>query len=220
MKTPNSPETDHRSPPPPAEACLCSPYPSSQKGGTVIAEHVTDLKMHEQLLGNGGYRPSACPRCGDVMHIHEYRERVLAGSPELSTEIVIFQCADRERCGAVTRVLPAFLARRLWRSWRAVEAATLGPEKAPPISPIPERTRRRWKARLAASAAVLVVVLGTAADTVPVFQEIIGRVGLDGTRAEFVTACEELGRPAPSKGSRLATISAFVHRLAPGVRLM
>src|SRR5258707_403193 len=57
------------------------------------------------------------------VHIHEYRDRLLLSDARVSTYVAIFQCADRGRCGAVTRVLPAFLARHLWRAWQTVEAA-------------------------------------------------------------------------------------------------
>ena len=215
--------TDHRSPPPPAEACLSRPYPSSQKGGTVIAEQVLDLDTHERLLGNGGYRPRGCLRCGGPMHIHEYRERLLLGDPRKSTSVAIFQCADRERCGAVTRVLPALLARRLWRAWPTVEGAIAEAGDAQDgirTDPVPPTTVRRWRVRLAASAAALVVVLGTASSTVPDLHQVVRQVGLDGTRAEFVEAFVTRAAPAASRGRQLATTAMVVHRLAPGVRLM
>jgi len=221
--------TDHRSPPPPAEACLYRPYPSRQKGGTVIAEQVLDLETHERLLGNGGYRPAGCLRCGGPMHIHEYRERLLLGDPRASTYVAIFQCADRERCGAVTRVLPAFLARHLWRAWPTVEGAVAGSGSIPETremgdgiraGPVPARTVGRWRARLAASAAALVVVLGTASSTVPALHQVVQQVGLDGTRAEFVRAFVSRATPGARPALRLATTAAGVHRLMPGVRLM
>lgn len=220
-----APVTDHRSPPPPAESCLCRPYPSSQKGGTVIAEEVLDLDVHERLLGNGGYRPAGCPRCGKAMHIHEYRERVLVAHAAVSTEVALFRCSDRGRCGAVTRVLPAFLARHLWRAWPTVEDAVAGPEKDEELAErvpmsVPERTRRRWRARLVASAAVLVVALGTASATVAALHAVVQRVGLDGTRAELVAVLASAGTSEPMPGLRLATAATVVHRLVPGVRLM
>ena len=51
--------TEYRSPPPAAEACLCRVYPSSQKGGTLIAEDVWDLATHEQRLETpAAYQPA------------------------------------------------------------------------------------------------------------------------------------------------------------------
>ena len=193
----------------------------------MIAESVVDLETHERLLGNGGYRPPGCRRCGRPMHIHEYRERLLLGDPRGSTGIAIFQCADRERCGAVTRVLPAFLARHLWRAWPTVEGAIAETrdtgdeaEAAARAGPVPERTIRRWRTRLAASAAALVVVLGTAASTVPELHRVVQQVGLAGTRAELVEALVTRAEPRPKPGLRLATTAAVIHRLVPGVRLM
>jgi hypothetical protein len=211
---------DHRSPPPQAEACLCHPYPSSQKGGTIIAEAVVDLETHERLLRNVGYRPASCPRCGERMHVHEYRERLMLGDVRVATEIAIFRCADRERCGAVVRVVPAFLARHLWRTWETVDGAVAPPPEAaqPDPVPVPERTVRRWRARLVASAAALVVVLGTASSTVPALARVIATSGLDGTRMQFVEAMSSEG--AIGERRPLATAALLIHRLAPGVRLM
>jgi hypothetical protein len=190
----------------------------------VIAEQVLDIAAHERLLGSGGYRPAGCIRCGGPMHIHEYRERVLAGDPAQSTEIALFRCADRQRCGAVMRVLPAFIARRLWRTWTTVEQATLQDnseaEERARSEVVPERTRRRWQARLAASAAAIVVVLAVAAGAVPFLREVISRVGLDGTRAELVVEYVRSTTRQLDPGEKLAAVSAVVHRLAPGMRLM
>ena len=38
--------------PPPAPRCLERPYPSSQKGGTLIAEDVGDLTAHQKRLAH------------------------------------------------------------------------------------------------------------------------------------------------------------------------
>ena len=116
--------TEDRSLSPAAEACLDRRYPSSQKGGTLIAEDVHDLATHEERLEDpGAYRPASCPRCGACLHIHDLRSRVLHGEPQVATEVVRFRCADRERCGASWQVLPAFLARYLWGSWSRVRDA-------------------------------------------------------------------------------------------------
>jgi hypothetical protein len=162
------------------------------------------------------------------MHIHEYRERLLLGDPRASTYVAIFQCSDRKRCGAVTRVLPAFLARHLWRAWPTVEAAVGGSGSSPETrqkgdvraGPVSARTLGRWRARLAASAAVLVVVLGTASSTVPELHGVVQQVGLAGTRAEFVQAFVTRAAPGAGPALRLATTAVVVHRLMPGVRLM
>ena len=72
-----------RLPPPTGEACLVRLRPSSQKGGTIIAEDVTDRATHEHRICNpDGYRPAFCPNCGDTtLHVHDYRERVLRAEP-------------------------------------------------------------------------------------------------------------------------------------------
>ena len=209
--------TDHRSPPPQAEACLQVRYPSSQKGGTLIDERVLDLTTHERVLASAGYRPDGCPHCGSYLHVHDYRLRQLLADPACSLLVVRFLCPQ---CGATWQVLPAFLARCLWRSWRVVEAAVAQPQSEPPAAApepvVPPRTRRRWLARLLSSAALLVVVLGTAEQ--PELAAVAGAVGLQGTRGELVT--EYVARLGPARGERLAQVAALVHRLASGVRLM
>jgi hypothetical protein len=215
--------TDHRSPPPPAEGCLCQPYPSSQKGGTIIAESVVSFEAHERLLRDGGYRPAGCLRCGQCVHIHDFRVRVLAGHPREVTEVAVFRCADRDRCGAVIRVLPALLARRLWRCWSTVEqavASTLDGAEERTAREVAPRTVRRWQARLLSSAATLVVVLGAASEAVPSLGAVATATGLGATRAELVTEYEGRVEPVPRRGHRLEAVAAVIHRLEPGVRLM
>jgi len=163
--------------PPQAPRYLDEPYSSSQKGGTLIAEDVTDLKTHEQRLSDpDAYRPRCCPRCGhDKLHRHGFRDRKLWGErgedldgldnsleekkkkeeerPGEVIKIVRHRCANAE-CKACWQTVPALLARCLWRRWVVVEAATVGrrPHNWPPVPP---RTRRRWMARLRAAARVL-----------------------------------------------------------------
>jgi predicted RNA-binding Zn-ribbon protein involved in translation (DUF1610 family) len=210
--------TDHRSPPPQAEACLQVRYPSSQKGGTLIDERVVDLETHERMLATGGYRPEDCPACGErVLHVHDYRSRLLLADPACSVQVVRFLCP---KCGATWQVLPAFVARCLWRSWPVVETAVEQPDSesaaatAEPV--VPPRTRRRWLVRLRASAALLVVILGTAEQ--PELTELAGAVGLEGTRSALVG--EYTTQRHPPHGQRLAQVAALAHRLAAGVRLM
>jgi hypothetical protein len=152
---------EDRSPSSAPKACLNRPYTSSQKGGTLIAEDVWDLETHERRLGSPDtYRPSGCLRCGARVHIHDLRPRQLRDDPAVSTDVIRFRCADREQCGAAWLILPAFLARHLWRSWSAVENAVESARR----SPVPARTRRRWKDRLASSARLLVALLTTAGE--------------------------------------------------------
>jgi hypothetical protein len=60
-----------RLPPPEQEACLVRLRPSSQKGGTIVAEDVTDLATHDRRLCEpDGYRPRFCPSCGEkTLHV-------------------------------------------------------------------------------------------------------------------------------------------------------
>ena len=208
--------TDSRSLSPAVEACLCRPDPSSQKGGTLIAEDVHDLATHERRLeAPDAYRPSACPRCGAALHVHDLRPRVLRGEASVATEVVRFRCADRERCGAAWQVLPAFLARCLWGSWSRV-GQTL---EANVPSSVPARTRRRWRARLASPARLLVAVLSTATDGI--WAGIARAVGLDARRIDLVQGyAERTAAVAISWATMLAELSAALHRLSPGVRLM
>ena len=208
--------TDSRSLSPAAEACLCRRYTSSQKGGTLIAEDVHDLATHERRLeAPDAYRPSACPRCGAALHVHDLRPRVLRGEASVATEVVRFRCADRERCGAAWQVLPAFLARCLWGSWSRV-GQTL---EANVPSSVPARTRRRWRARLASPARLLVAVLSTATDGI--WAGIARAVGLDARRIDLVQGyAERTAAVAVSWATMLAELSAALHRLSPGVRLM
>ena len=210
--------SQNRLPPPGPGACLVRPSPSSQKGGTLIAEEVTEPAVHQRRLCDpDGYRPPRCPRCGhDVLHVHAYRERRLQGEDEQSVmRIVIHRCAEEE-CGATWRSLPLFLARRLWRSWPTVEREVLPEAAAPARAPVPKRTVRRWKARLASAARHLCQVLATSASAV--WTGVAKAVGLGGTRRDLV---EEL---AAAQGTpplrRLCEAAALVHRLCPGIRLM
>jgi hypothetical protein len=72
-------------PPPNQEACLVRVRPSSQKGGTIIAEDVTDRATHDRRLGSpDGYRPAFCPNCGArTLHVHDSGSAP-AGGPEAS----------------------------------------------------------------------------------------------------------------------------------------
>jgi len=198
-----------RLPPPQAPACLERLYPSSQKGGTLIAEDVTDLRSHERHLSDpGGYRPRECQRCGHpVLHVHDYRPRVLRADPEKPVTFVVRHRCANKACGACWQTLPALLARHLWGRWRVVEASTQGsrPRRWPPV---PQRTRRRWRSRLRSAARQLVQAVAASKD--PALGLAAMRVGLEATRGELVAT---LARS-------LSAVAALLHRLAPGVRLM
>lgn len=200
-------------PPPAAEACLTRPYGSSQKGGTLIAEDVLDLATHTFRLDHPElYRPERCPRCGARLHIHDFRVRGLLADPGLSTEVIRFRCADRGRCGATWQVLPAFIARQLWRSWRVVEQAVESAEH----SPVPERSRCRWRTRLASAGRFLVAILTmTARQT---WITLATAVGLGCRRLDVVR--QYRAALSPARGECLGELAGLIHRLAPGARLM
>lgn len=211
-------------PPPDPESCLIVSRVSRHKGGTLIDESVRDLVDHaRRICDPDGYRPASCPRCGyGGLHVHCYRERLPRGEAGMPPVVRIVQyiCASPD-CGATWRVLPRFLARHLWRAWTTVERVVGLDEHAveaaaAPAVPIPARTQRRWRARLAATARVLVVLL--AASGGAVLEGLATRVGLDATRGELVIAHAELA--GLDAGERLSTLAALVHRLERGIRLM
>jgi hypothetical protein len=193
---------------------------SSFKGGTLVVEHVRDLEAHQRRICDpDGYRPERCPRCGhDVLHVHCYPERHPRGEPGTPPVVRVAQyiCAADE-CNATWRMLPMFLARHLWRVWKTVERVALPGQPPPPTTrSVPERTRSRWRARLAAAARVLVVLFAASGGLA--LEEIAARVGLDASRAGLVVAYAELADVAPD--AQLAAVAALAHRLERGIRLM
>ena len=199
----------------PAESCLIRPYPSSQKGGTLIAEGIVDRKAHERLVCRpDGYRPARCQRCNHAkLHVHDYLERVIRGEGTDGGQtpvvvIVRYLCA---LCRATWRILPQFLARQLWRSWAVVEERVLIEKPPPHRPPIPPSTLRRWKARLLMTALVLTQSLATSGSAT--LEVVAKEVGLVATRAKLLAVYE---RSHPSQpGSRLANLAVLLHRLTP-----
>ena len=166
--------------------------------------------MHvRMLLSPDEYRPKSC-RCGCIrLHVHGLRERhprqlVIDGEAVPVVSILVFLCAG---CGATWRVLPAFLARCLWRTWDVVEGEALGRPRGRDAPPVPQRTVQRWRARLAQSARLPVQVFVVAGGHLRGLAE---RVGLKPTRLEL----------ARGFGGSFASLAVLLHRLAPGVRLM
>jgi len=205
--------TKEWSPPPAPAACLLRPYPSTQKGGTLIASEVRDLAEHERRLDDPDlYRPESCPRCSSAVHWHDLRPRLMVGDSQIATEVLRFRCADRQHCGAAWQIVPLFLARCLWRSWQVVETAVLSRAR----SPVPARTRRRWAARLASTARLLIALL-TQSEASSAAQ-VVAATGLDGSRADLIGHYADFARPTP--GSCLAELAEWTHRLERGVRLM
>ena len=208
--------------PPAPPACLNRPYCArlGQRGGTLIAEEVCTLAVHDaRLCDPDAYRPDGCGHCqGLRLHAHDFRVRILRGGDERPAIFVRrYQCAE---CDAVWLVLPALVARHLHRSWNFVQAAmvTLGVLLAstrPRRRSVPTTTRRRWTQRLRSSASGLARVLaGGGADV----DAGLVRLGLDGERASFVEALSHGGHLSSS--SELEELAGWVHRLLPGVRVM
>ena len=110
-------------------------------------------------------------------------------------------------CQGRWQVLPLFVARWLWRSWRVV-AGALGLAVCAGELEVPKQTRRRWSERLRSSAGSLVQAL--AASGAPALAELAIRVGLRGSRIDLLQACDE----------GFAPLAAHIHRLVPGLRLM
>jgi hypothetical protein len=207
----------------PPHAAPCLQRRRECKGGTLIAEDVTTLDAHRaRVCDPDGYRPQACARCGfRVLHVHDYRGRVLVavGSSRLPgaasvVDVARYACA-RGECGAIWQVLPALLARHLWRAWKTVETATLD-DAGEPSAPIPARTRKRWMLRLLSPALLLVQLFAT--ETGSTLEALAKRVGLEATRHALVLAYAAESDAA--SGSRLSSVAAITNRLARSVRLM
>lgn len=191
--------------PPPAPVCLEKPYPSNQKGGTLIAEAVVDLATHHTRLSHpDGYRPQRCPHCDCLrLHAHDFRERRLRGDPnEPRITVRRYRCSG---CGGCWQVLPRLVARWLWRSWAVVEQA-LGLVIGAVV--VPEQTLRRWRGRVASAARSVVQAL--AASARPALERVAATVGVSAPRRALIERC----------GQSLAGLAALIHRLIPGLRLM
>jgi hypothetical protein len=208
-----------RLPPPPSEVCLVRQRPSSQKGGTIIAEDVMDRALHERRLCDpDAYRPAFCPHCGDrTLHVHDYRERILRAEPGAPVaRVVRHACVG---CTAIWQILPAFIARHLWRTWRVVEH-TLTEAAAPPEParwpPVPARTQRRWQARWRRPVQGLAQVLAACGHAL--WAALATGLAPGVTCAELVAAYA--ARAATPAGQRLAAVAALLDRLAPRRRLM
>lgn len=202
---------------PSPDSCLVLPRRNRFHGGTLIALDVHELAEHERRLRlPDGYRPPACLRCGgNRLHLHDRRQRILAEAPRvMRVDIVRYICAVAE-CGATWRMLPAFIARHLWRRWTTVASVIAGVPRGVSDPRVPSRTRRRWNARLDSAARQVVHLLAHHDDDdVANFARV---AGFDSTRREVVelfTAGRVLGVHAR------ADIAAALHALEPGVRLM
>jgi hypothetical protein len=181
---------------------------------------VTDRPTHERRLCDpDGYRPSFCPRCrGTTFHVHDYRERVLRAEPgQPVTSVVRHACVG---CAGIWQMLPAFLARHLWRSWRVVEHALTGaaPAEAEPgrWPRVPGRTRRRWRARWLRPARFLAQVLASCGQAA--WAVLAAGLAPAARCADLVAAYARA--TVTAAGHLLAAVAALVYRLQPLVRLM
>jgi hypothetical protein len=245
VKDPNHPTTNHRAPPRGSRT-------SRTKGGTLIAERVHDVATHERLLLDlDGYRPDLCLHCGgDVLHAHDYAERRPRGAPDVAAEIRIrrYICANK-KCQATWRILPAFLARHLWRVWPTVERealpATLPAVAVPatllavatsptppavpatplavatsPTPPAPIPKRTAQRWRARLASQAKQLVVLLASSCGTLLEAIAKKAGLWATRAELVDVHARMTKTRLAPGRRLADLAALVHRLEPGLRLM
>lgn len=174
-------------------------------GGTLIADEIVTLEEHAAALANPDLvRPRECAAClWSVLHVHERRTRKLDGLGSESTEILIFRCAQ---CRVVWRVLPAFLARFLWRAWERIGE---GLDTARERCSTPARTRRRHRRRVRGRATMLVFVLGLLG---PARSMPVARLDHDATRRSVIEAFGGL--------ALLAKLAAQIDHLVPGVRVM
>ena len=211
--------SQNRLPPPRVEVCLVRVRPSNQKGGTIIAEDVTDRATHERRICDpDGYRPAFCPNCGEkTLHVHEYRQRILRAEPgEPVAKVVRHECVG---CKAIWQTLPAFIARHLWRSWRVVEHTLSGAGPTPETRRwprVPERTQRRWRCRWLRPAKFLAQILAACGEAA--WAVLAGTLRVDATVEDLVAAyAASVRTPA---GELFAAVAALVYRLQPKVRLM
>jgi hypothetical protein len=185
-------------------------YPSSVKGGTVIAADVHDREEHERrLIDPETYRPPPCRLCSRRLHGHGTRPRMPCG--ETPIDLRRYRCPS---CGGVVQVLPGFLARNLWRTWATVEAICVARPVRRLLMAVALRTQRRWRARLLRPALLLLLVLG--ALRLPALTEMVAQIGLDATRSALLTAF----LPRAGALGACASLAILLNRSRPGLRVM
>lgn len=200
----------------PPPACLERERRRSQVGGTLIVDDIIDIPTHEMRIRNpDGYRPKECPSCHHrILHLHDYRERVLRGDPERThIRIARYKCVA---CKAVWRMLPMFVARWLWRSWRVVEAETMSRARSILRPSIPLRTAQRWLARLETSAQRLIFMI--IESTFPWTKSFVNELRGEQSRSAFIQAYAIAAGSVP--GARFSHPAAVVHRLGSETRLL
>lgn len=185
-------------------------YPSSVKGGTVIAADVHDREEHaRRLLDPETYRPPPCRLCGRRLHGHGTRPRQPCG--ETPVDLRRYRCPS---CGGVVQVLPGFLARNFWRTWATVEAICVARPVRRLLVTVAGRTQRRWRARLRQSALMLLQVLSWL--RLSQLTEMVARIGLDATRGALLTAF----LPLAGVLGACASLAILLNRSRPGLRVM
>jgi hypothetical protein len=151
--------------------------------------------------------------------VHDYRERkILEALLVLIVRVVRFVCANSD-CRATWQVLPAFMPRHLWWTWRTIEQETTtdsteetdNSERGPST-----RTRQRWLQRLRASAGQLLrLLMARAQHSV---RAVVGKLGVEASRAQLVASLQ--GVMSVSSGRRYGTVAALIDDMERGVRLM
>jgi len=148
------------------------------------------------------------------LHLHDRRERKVRrgrGGGFTVVTVVVFLCA---KCSATWRVLPAFLARCLWRTWAVVAGAVGFSRRRADEPEVPERTRQRWRGRLAQAARVPMQVLAASGNAT--LRALAQKAGLEGCRQALVNSYST----AFVGAAPLAALAELLHRLSQGIRLM
>lgn len=206
-----------RAPPQSPDSCLVHSRQTRFRGGTLIATDVHDLSEHDRRLRDAdGYRPARCPTCGcDRLHIHDHLQRVLVDEARARTVKIVRHICARAECRATWRVLPAFIARHLWREWSTVVRTIAELPHPTPRATVPPRTRRRWNARLRSAGRQLVLLLAAHDDAqVARFASV---VGFDATRRDLV----DLFAATRALGTHpIADLAVAIDGIERGVRLM
>ncbi len=125
-------------------------------------------------------------------------------------DVRLYRCPEKS-CGAVFMVLPAVIARQLWRLWETVEEVSSGTASAP------RSTARRWFGRLRADAGQLLQIL------LSVGKELLGTALFSllpriRTRGMLIELLGSSGLADPHQA--FAQVAAWIHRIQPGLRLM
>lgn len=167
---------------------------------------VVDLAEHERRMRNLDAYRQPCRAClHERPHAHDVRlRRPIGDAPVLVRR---YRCPH---CRAVWTMLPAFLATHLRWAWPRIEEASAEGE---PRSPVPGRTRRRWRGRLRCSARQILALLMTTMHA-PLCR-LASAVGLCATRAALLEAARGL---VPA--GVFAWMAGLLQSLMPGVRLM